>query len=726
MDGGEKNKPPLASEAYNGKTHVLLIENDQLEAARISELLTREKSHPFEVNVAQKLPTGLDGLAKGRVDVVLLDLEWPDRSALDMFKAVQEAAPNVPIIVLSGKDEETALEAVRDGAQDHVDKKTLEGKLLTKVIRYAIQRKLSEQALYESAERIRTLVANIPGAIYRARYLPRGELKFEYVSDAIKEISGHPAADFIHHRVRSYNSVIFPDDIIAVENAIKKSAQEKTSFSMDYRIRHADGSVKWVHDQGRVVLGNHGEALWVDGCIFDITERMRVEERLNYLANRDGLTGLPNRLQFLDRIKHAMSVARSEGDVRVALLFLGLDHFKRVNNMLGHAVGDQLLKAAANRMTKLMQAGETMTRIGGDEFAVLLPTISKVEDAVGFAEKIFAELKPPFQIEEHELYMSCSIGMGFFPKDTEDPDRLLKGAATAMLAAKAKGKNNFQIFSPAMEEKSSAFAQRLVMENSLRRAIDRNEFQLHFQPQLDLRSGEITGAEALVRWQDPTLGLVSPADFIPLAEETGLIVPLGEWVLRVACTQNKAWRNSGLPALRMAVNLSARQFQQTNLTNQIARVLAQTGMDSQELELELTEGVIMHDVTKAIHTLRALHAMGLKVSIDDFGTGYSSLSYLKRFPINTLKIDRSFVKDIISDPDAAAIVKAIISMAHSLKLEVVAEGVETESQLSFLRSQGCDKMQGFLFSSAVPAETFTRFLLTGRRLDLWKKNGGGS
>ncbi|MDO8413969.1 MAG: EAL domain-containing protein [Gallionellaceae bacterium] len=423
-------------------------------------------------------------------------------------------------------------------------------------------------------------------------------------------------------------------------------------------------------------------------------------ERLNYLAYYDVLTGLPSRILFQDRLNHALNQA-SRYETDLALLFLDLDDFKNINDSLGHNTGDLLLKQLATRLTACVREGDTVARLGGDEFVVVLAEIAVEEDISLVAQKIIKLITEPFIVDSHELFVTCSVGIALYPKDGEDSQTLLKNADAALYQAKSQGRNNAQFCTAEMNAKA---LERLTLENSLRQALKREEFLLHYQPRVDLRSGLITGVEALVRWQQkPGLQLVPPGKFIPIAEDCGLIVPIGVWVLHTACAQNKAWQQAGLKPVCVAVNLSARQFRQQDLVEVVSRVLQETGLDPTLLELELTESLIMQNVNTAIDTLTQLKDMGVKLSIDDFGTGYSSLSYLKRFPIDFLKIDQSFVRDITTDKDDAAIAKTIISMSHDMELKVIAEGVETEAQESFLRQYHCDEMQGYFFSKPVPA-----------------------
>jgi len=435
-------------------------------------------------------------------------------------------------------------------------------------------------------------------------------------------------------------------------------------------------------------------------------ERKRSEQYINQLAYYDNLTTLPNRMLLQDRLRVALARARRNRLV-LAVIFVDLDQFKMINDTLGHVVGDRVLQEVAERLKACVRDTDTVARPGGDEFTVLLPEVTQEKDVIMVAERILAALLPPFIISEHELYISASIGISRYPLDGEDAEALLKNADTAMYRAKEQGRNNYQFYSPAMNIKAS---ERLALGNGLRRALERDELRLYFQPQISASTGEIVGVEALIRWQHPEWGLVSPAQFIPLAEETGLIVPIGEWVLRVACQHARSWQREGLAPLRVAVNVSYRQFDQNGLEETVMRVLHETGLDARCLELELTESDLMHNKESVISTLRFLRNQGVGITIDDFGSGYSSFKYLKYFPIDTLKIDQSLIRDVGSEPDDAAIVTAIIAMAHILRLKVVGEGVETLDQYTFLHDHGCDVIQGYYFSHPVPPEALRELL----------------
>jgi diguanylate cyclase (GGDEF)-like protein len=395
------------------------------------------------------------------------------------------------------------------------------------------------------------------------------------------------------------------------------------------------------------------------------------------------------------------------------VLHLDLDRFKVINDTVGHPIGDRVLKVIAERLNAAVRKGDTVARLGGDEFVVALADLAEVHDVPRVAEKLIAALHPPVVIDGREYFVTASIGVSLHPWDGDDAETLLRNADVAMYRAKEKGKNNFQFYSPAMNAEAP---RRLAIETDLRRALERREFLLHYQPKVDLATGRVAGMEALLRWQHPKQGLISPLDFIPLLEETGLIVPVGEWVLRSACAQNRSWQEAGLAPLRVAVNLSARQFKQPGLVEMVGEVLAEVGLDPGLLELELTESILLEHTEESLATLRRFHDMGIHLALDDFGTGYSSLSYLKRFPIDSLKIDRSFIHDVTTNPDDATIARTVIAMAHNLRMTAVAEGVETREQLEFLRSHECDQMQGYYFSRPLAAEAFAQLLADNRCL----------
>ena len=446
----------------------------------------------------------------------------------------------------------------------------------------------------------------------------------------------------------------------------------------------------------------------------DISERQRYESQLAHLATHDPLTGLPNRALYTDRLEVAIIEAERHGRL-IAAMYLNLDRFKMINDTLGHEVGNTLLKDVATRLKENLRSDDTLARPGGDEFALVLTDIAHLDDVSRVTQKILKSFKAPFRVGDHEMFVTASIGISVYPIDDHTPIGLLKNAAIALTRSKNLGGNAYQFYTAAM---NATALQRLALDSALHYALERDEFLLHYQPQVDLASSEICGMEALLRWQHPTLGLISPLEFIPLAEETGLIIPIGEWVLRTTCAQNKAWQEAGLRALPIAVNLSGRQFTQHALVQTITQVLHETGLSPQWLELEITESILILDIQDSVAILNELSELGIKISIDDFGTGYSSLSYLKRFPIASIKIDQSFVRDIHTDPDDAAIVSAIIAMAHGLNMKTIAEGVETQDQLVFLRAHKCNAMQGYYFSKPLPPEDLVELLREDRNLNM--------
>jgi diguanylate cyclase (GGDEF)-like protein len=504
---------------------------------------------------------------------------------------------------------------------------------------------------------------------------------------------------------------IAPDTVIMMisgEQTIESAVEALRGGAFDYIMKpfdfqHVEAAVRRALEHHSLLAAkrlheNHLEEL----------VRQRTAE-LNHLAYHDALTDLPNRILFEDRLTQALILAERNRQT-LGMLFLSLDRFKKVHDTLGRAIGDRLLQKVAERLRSSAHQGETVARFEGDEFALLLTHIggTEGEDVVEVIFQINESLKLPFVIDDHELFITVSIGISLYPDDGADAPTLLKNADAALYRAREQGGDNYQFYTADMNAKAM---KRLTLESSLRRALERSEFEVYYQPVLDTNTRKIVGMEALLRWHHPELGLVQPIEFIPLAEDTGMIVPIGEWVLRTACAQSKSWQGAGFAPLSLAVNLSARQFQQQNLSEMVVRILQETGLNAHDLKLELTESSIMKNAESAVRTLGELKAMGVKIAIDDFGTGYSSLGYLKRLPIDTLKIDRSFVRDVTADPDDAALVMAIITLAHNLRLKVVAEGVESEEQLSFLHLLRCDEWQGYLFSKPVPVEAFEELLL---------------
>jgi diguanylate cyclase (GGDEF)-like protein/PAS domain S-box-containing protein len=467
-----------------------------------------------------------------------------------------------------------------------------------------------------------------------------------------------------------------------------------------------DGSESSIEDSAAPIHNRAGGVIGAVIVFHDVSAARAMSLQMVYSAQHDVVTDLPNRILLNDRTTQSISLAR-RNNRSVAVLFLDLDHFKYINDSLGHDIGDQLLQCVSKRLQTSVRGSDTVSRQGGDEFVILLSEITHPQHAATIADKILRSLNVPCSIEGHDLHIDGSIGISIYPADGEDAETLIKNADTAMYHAKENGRNNFQFFTAEMNLKS---VQRQSTESNLRRAIERDEFLLHYQPKINLVTGEITGVEALIRWQQPDRGLVPPAQFVPIAEDCGLILPIGRWVLREACRQAREWQAAGLPFKRISVNVSAAEFRGKGFVEGVATVLAETGMDACYLDLELTEGVLMANAESTGATLHALKAMGIHLAVDDFGTGYSSLSYLRQFPIDVLKIDQSFVRQITSDPDDSPIVSAIIDMAKNLKQRVIAEGIETQEQLAFLQARHCAEGQGYLFSQPLPASEFGRLL----------------
>ena len=544
--------------------------------------------------------------------------------------------------------------------------------------------------------RFRALVQNSADII--TIHDANGVTTFE--SPSASRILGHSPGQLIG---RTPFESIHPRDVARAREAFELVLNgEDQPAPVEFRFRRADGS--WIHLEA--VGTNLLEYEGIGGIVLtsrDVTQRRIAEERIQYLAHYDTLTDLPNRALMRDRLQVYLAQAQRWQYV-VAVLFIDLDRFKLVNDTLGHAAGDRLLQEVARRLARSTREGDTVARLGGDEFMVIVPNLNHPQGAATVAQKILHALVQPIPIDGQEVFASASIGVSLFPADAGTADDLIRNADTAMYSAKRMGRNNCQFYTADL---NAQMQERLAIEHGLRLAEQRNELHLLYQPKIDLSSRGIIGVEALVRWHHPSLGLISPERFIPIAEETGLIVPIGEWVLRTACEKIRDWRDQGIE-LPVAVNLSARQFRQRNLAQTINGILSDTGVPPACLEIEITESDVMENAESAIATLDELKARGINISIDDFGTGYSSLSYLKRFPLDILKIDRSFVRDIAVDSDDAAIVEAIIALARSLDIKVVAEGVESESQVAFLNRSGCDFAQGFLFSPPVRADEIRR------------------
>ncbi|HVY04841.1 MAG TPA: EAL domain-containing protein [Burkholderiales bacterium] len=570
------------------------------------------------------------------------------------------------------------------------------------------EREAAKRALDASEQKFRHLADSVPEMFWTAD--PKtGQIT--YVSPAYEKIFGYSVADF-----RDPWLFVHPDDMDDLKKAYEHVCDAKQDY--EFRIIHPDGEVRWLHARSFPIEDEHGEVTLITGITEDITLRKLDEEKLQRMAHYDSMTDLPNRSLFYDRLRQTVLQAKREGRL-AAVIFVDVDHFKHVNDTMGHAAGDQLLQQVSRRLEGAVRTGDTVGRLGGDEFAVLLTNIVTGNDAGYVAKKLIAGMREAFDIEGHEVFVSASVGITLFPEDSDDPDTLIRNADVAMYRAKELGRNTYQFFKAEMNARA---LERMSMETHLRRALERNEFQLHYQPKIDLGSGEITGLEALLRWRHPELGLVPPSRFIPVAEDNGMIIEIGDWVIQEVCRQLQEWRLADIAVVPVAVNISGRQLAQRDIDTKVQKIIDDSGIAPRLLEFEITESVLMRDPEKTSMLLRGLRQLGIRLSVDDFGTGYSSLNYLKSFPLDTLKIDRSFVKDIVTNPDDAMITRAIISMAHSLRLKVVAEGVETAAQQTLLAADACDEVQGFLFSPAIAHAEIAAMLRDRRRLHVMKRN----
>ncbi|APG27777.1 hypothetical protein A7E78_07965 [Syntrophotalea acetylenivorans] len=682
---------------------VLIIEDAEDDALLLARSL-RQAGYDL---VYEQVDTGkamTSALAEREWDIVISDYSMPHFSALAALEVLKQSGLDIPFIVLSGNiGEETAVESMRAGAHDYVMKGHTARLLpaIDRELREAAsrrQKRCAEETLLDSEQRFRSIFLN---AITGMATLS-AEGKFLQVNPAFckmlqrseEELVGKTTYDFTH-----------PSDVALTRRLFSEAkAGQRQSVDYEKRFLCKDGDTLWAHVSTSWLFDDQKQVTYCISLVHDITPHLQAQQEIRQLAYFDTLTGLPNRQLFRERCSDLLSLS---GKHPVGVLIIDLDRFKGINDTFGHDIGDQCLQEVSERLADCLEKGAILARLGPDEFAVALPDIDNPESLSFLAEKILIVLSAPIELAEQPLYCSASIGLALYPTDGGNVDTLIKHAGVALHKSKEQGTGSYRFYDPEM---NLVTCQRLAMETHLRQALERQELSLHYQPQIDLRSGKVIGMEALLRWDSSALGSVSPAQFISLAEETGLILPIGAWVLETACKQARQWHQAGFDNLRMAVNISACQFKQPDFIERLDQVFQETGLDPEYLEVELTESIVMERSEETLMTLTDLKIRGIKLAIDDFGTGYSMLSYLKYFPIDRIKIDRSFVRDITTDSDDAAITEAIVVMAHSLKLKVVAEGVETEEQLEFLRGCGCEEVQGFYFSRPHPVDRAELFL----------------
>lgn len=687
---------------------LLLVEDNPGDARLLREMFLEQGMYNTEFTHVQSMDHAEKVLSERAFDVILLDLGLPDAQGLGAVRRAHAAAPSVPLVVLTGLDDDSlAAQALQEGAQDYLVKGQIDARGLLRALRYSVERKTMEEALFVEKERAQVTLNSIGDAVVCTDI--SGDITFlNLVAEKMtgwsrQEAAGRPMSEVFRIQDGTTRKIILNPIELAV-------GQDRTvRLPANCVLIRRDGFEIPVEDCISAIRDRAGRATGVVIVFRDVSAARAMALQIIHSAEHDLLTGLPNRMLFNDRVTQAIGLAQRHAS-EVGILFLDLDGFKHINDSLGHPMGDKLLKSIAKRLVACVRSSDTVSRQGGDEFVVLLSELEHAEDAGIMATRMLQAVAEAHSIDHHDLHVTSSIGLSVYPDDGLDAETLIKNADTAMYQAKENGRQSFQFFKPAMNVRA---VERQSIEESLRRALERHEFALCYQPKINLKTREITGAEALLRWTHPIRGPVPPGQFIPVAEDCGLILPIGQWVLREACKQARVWLDAGLPLASMAVNISAMEFRNDNFLENVFATLKNTKLDPIFLELELTESVLMKRAESAASVLKTLRASGVQIAVDDFGTGYSSLSYLRKFPIDALKIDQSFVRQITTAPGEMTIVTAMISMGRSLKLRVVAEGVETQQELEFLQAHQCDEAQGYYFSRPVVAQEFARLLKTG-------------
>jgi diguanylate cyclase (GGDEF)-like protein/PAS domain S-box-containing protein len=688
---------------------ILLIEDNAGDVRLLRELLKPYGPNRYEIADRPSIQSALEHLLAARTDIILLDLGLPDAAGLDAVRRMRTARPRLPLVVLTGMDDEDiALAALQEGAQDYLIKAGLDGRILGRTLRFAIGRHAADKPSAGAADpRAEDTLNSIGDALVCAD--PAGNISFvNPAAEALtgwswKDAAGRPMIEVLHV-VDAGTRVSFHDTADG-DGATLRTAQLHPNVVLVRR----DGTEVPIEGSVAPLEGRDGRPAGKVLVFRDNSlARARVQQ-MAYSAQHDALTGLPNRVLLNDRINTAISIAPRHRK-KVAVLFIDLDGFKQINDTIGHAIGDKLLQSVAARLLGCVRGSDTVSRLGGDEFVVLLSEVERPEDSAITARRMLEAVAETYSIDHHDLHVTASIGVAVCPDDGINAEALIKSADAAMYQAKENGRHGYQFYKPAMNLRA---VERQEVEDGLRQALEREEFTLHFQPKVNLHTGEIAGAEALLRWEHPVRGPMLPSLFIPVAEACGLIQQIGSWVMHEACRQAQTWLDAGLRLPSIAVNVSAVEFAGAHFLDDVFEALNDTGLDPRALELELTESVLMKHAESTNSILQALNAGGVQMSIDDFGTGYSSLSYLRKFPIHTLKIDQSFVREITLAGNDASIVTTVLNMAQSLNLRVVAEGVETPEELAFLQLHRCDEAQGYYFSRPLPAPQFARVLRDG-------------
>jgi len=688
---------------------ILIVDDEKLHQHSLMELMAQ---HGYKIDSANNGAEAIVKLKADNISIILLDLNMGGSNGEDVMHFITEKNINTTIIVVSGETSfEAAENAIKHGAYDFIRKPYSIENLLNSVKNAIKKRQLESdnikmQAQLRESEKLHRYIVNKSPDIV---YILDSQGRFTFINKRIETLLGYKMKDVIG---RHYTDLIHEDDLDKAQfkfNERRTGKRASINIELKLKCKNNDQTRNFDNRLLPIEINSVGvyksqdknkdkKFIGTYGIARDITDRIEAEEIIRFQAYHDMLTRLPNRTLLKDRLHQAIAHAKRNKN-SLSVMFLDLDRFKVINDTLGHMVGDKLLQAVAMRLRHCLREGDTLARIGGDEFTLLLPEVNSKNDAEVIASKIIKSLKMPFKIDNHELFVSTSIGISQYPEDGQTMESLIKHADIAMYSVKGKGKNGYEFYHLDMLD---VYSKHLSLENDLRRALDDNQFKIYYQPQINIETNEVVAMEALIRWQHPERGLISPSEFIELAEETHLIKEIGDWVLENACAELKRWRDMGLTNVRIAINVSSIQLEQDNFVEKVIGILRKNDIPGDHLEIEITENTLMHDTDDGIQKLTELSSHDIKIAIDDFGTGYSSLNYLKRLPIDTLKIDQSFIRDMSNSEEDSSIIKAIIAMAKGLNLNIISEGVETQAQLEQLKAWRCKNMQGFLFGRPMP------------------------